>query len=86
MRNLNIQKINNKCNIKVITLKFKNLFKDTALYLIWVSIITSVLFHSCSTPQQVNTTSFKDELNDSIIDGFYNNDTTGISQTIYLIK
>jgi hypothetical protein len=34
----------------------------------------------------VNTNEFRDELNKSIIDGFYDNDTSGISHKIYLIK
>ena len=49
------------------------------------------LIVSCSSTKQTISTydknfSLKDEINKSIIDGFYNNDTTGISNKIYLLK
>ena len=34
----------------------------------------------------IKTYSIKDEMNKSIIDGFYDNDTTGIGNKIYLLK
>ena len=46
-----------------------------------------LLVIGCSDPKPINTdTSFKDYINNSIIDGFYNNDTIGKSHLIYLIK
>jgi hypothetical protein len=49
-------------------------------------ILLSFFITSCSTPKPINDTSFKDDINNSIIDGFYNNDTIGKSHLIYLIK
>jgi len=47
----------------------------------------TLLLASCSTPKSiVDVNYFKNELNASIIDGFYNNDTVGISKSIYLVK
>ena len=43
-----------------------------------------LLVIGCSEPKP--DTSFKDDINNSIIDGFYNNDTIGKSHLIYLIK
>jgi hypothetical protein len=46
-----------------------------------------LLVIGCSEPKPINTdTPFKDDINNSIIDGFYNNDTIGKSHLIYLIK
>jgi hypothetical protein len=43
---------------------------------------------ACSTNEQVSliNISATDEINKSIIDGFYDNDTTGIGDKIYLLK
>ena len=50
-------------------------------------ILLSFFITSCSTPKPINTdTSFKDDINKSIIDGYYNNDTIGKSHLIHLIK
>jgi hypothetical protein len=50
-------------------------------------ILLSFFITSCSTSKPINPyTSFKDDINNSIIDGFYNNDTIGKSHLIYLIK
>jgi hypothetical protein len=40
---------------------------------------------SCSAPKSV-TFDFREDINQSIIEGFYNNDTTGIGSSIYLLK
>jgi hypothetical protein len=50
-----------------------------------------ILACSCSTTNQTYNkfnynVSIKDDLNAAIIDGFYDNDTVGISNNIYLIK
>ena len=34
----------------------------------------------------IKVTALKDDINESIIDGFYNGDTTGLSSKIYFIK
>ena len=60
----------------------------------YLIIIICLYLFSCTTVKTVNQNismlnnlpNFKNELNKSIIDGFYNNDTIGISKTIYLIK
>jgi len=49
-------------------------------------LLILLLFSSCVTTKQFEPTSFKDDINASIIDGFYNNDTTNLSGTIYLIR
>jgi uncharacterized lipoprotein YajG len=54
--------------------------------------ISILILTSCSAPSNttssycIKPTEFVNELNASIIDGFYNNDTTGISKSIYLLK
>jgi hypothetical protein len=52
--------------------------------------IIAVTFSSCACQKEIqkplSLTEFKNDINSSIIDGFYNNDTVGISQTIYLLK
>ena len=57
----------------------------------YLLIFVIFLITSCSTTKQSICTydedfSFKDQINQSIIDGFYNGDTTGISRNIYLLK
>jgi len=57
----------------------------------YLLIFLLFLITSClSTKQSVSTCdknfSVKDEINQSIIDGFYNSDTIGISKNIYLLK
>jgi hypothetical protein len=62
-------------------------------------LITLLTFISCSTIKSIEyknrpslidsiemSFSIKDEINKSIIDGFYNNDTTGIGNSIYLLR
>jgi hypothetical protein len=56
-------------------------------------IIIFILITSCSISKSNKSEtvyndnfSLKDEMNKSIIDGFYNGDTTNISQNIYFIK
>lgn len=41
---------------------------------------------SCTVSRQKDVVSLKQELNDSVIDGFYDNDTTGMTGKIYLLK
>ena len=54
-------------------------------------IVIFTMLSGCSTAKKhtiedVLNYSFKDELNKSIIDGFYDSDTTGIGKDIYLLK
>lgn len=52
-------------------------------------IIISIFLFSCNSEKQISlidTSFFKNEINKTIIDGFYENDTTGIGDKIYLIK
>jgi uncharacterized lipoprotein YajG len=53
--------------------------------------ISILILTACSAPSKttsycIKPTEFVNELNASIIDGFYHNDTTGISKSIYLLK
>ena len=57
----------------------------------YLLILVTILITSCSSTKQSISTynkdfSLKDEINQSIIDGFYNGDTTDISKNIYLLK
>ena len=57
-------------------------------YLLFFSII---LLAGCATTKQKNFRyksdfSLKDELNKSIVDGFYNSDTTKISKNTYFLR
>ncbi len=57
----------------------------------YLLILVTILITSCSSTKQSFSTydknfSLKDDINLSIIDGFYNGDTTGISKNIYLLK
>jgi len=57
----------------------------------YLLIFLLILITSCSSIKQSVSTcdenfSLKDEINKSIIDGFYNNDTTDIGDKIYLLK
>lgn len=57
----------------------------------YLLIFITLLITSCSLTKQPahsydKNFSLKDEINKSIIEGFYNNDTTGISKNIYLLK
>jgi hypothetical protein len=57
------------------------------LYFLFVLIVLS----GCSTNKRVpyryeDNFSLNDEMNKSIIDGFYGGDTTGIGHKIYLLK
>ena len=56
----------------------------------YLLLILSFFIVSCSSTKQTVSTnknfSLKDDINKSIIDGFYNGDTTGISKNIYLLK
>ena len=57
----------------------------------YLLILATILITSCSSTKQSVSTynkdfSLKDEINQSIIDGFYNGDTTSISKNIYLLK
>jgi len=54
-------------------------------FLIMVAIFFTLTGCS-STKIVINHDELKDEINASIIDGFYNNDTSGISKSIYLLK
>jgi len=61
--------------------------KKYLILLITITILT--ITYSTTTKQQVKTNyevSTKDEINSSIIEGFYNNDTVGISKNIFLAK
>jgi hypothetical protein len=61
--------------------------KKYLILLITITILT--IAYSTTTKQPVKTNyevSTKDEINSSIIEGFYNNDTVGISKSIYLLK
>ena len=51
---------------------------------ILIIIFIAIFVSSCKVQHQY--ISFKDDVNKSIIDGFYNNDTTNISKTIYLLR
>jgi hypothetical protein len=54
--------------------------------------ISFLILTSCLAPSKtissysIDKTEFVNDLNASIIEGFYNNDTTGISESIYLLK
>jgi len=57
----------------------------------YLLLILSFFIVSCSSTKQTVSTydknySLKDDINKSIIDGFYNGDTIGISKNIYLLK
>jgi len=58
----------------------------------YILLILLFFIVSCSSKKQIisitynNEFSFKDEINKSIIDGFYNGDTTNIGNDIYLLK
>jgi hypothetical protein len=58
----------------------------------YLLICLMVLIFGCSTTKENfnvidnNEFSLKNELNQSIIDGFFNNDTTGISNNFYFLN
>jgi hypothetical protein len=50
-------------------------------------IIILICLCSCKATETIKKPiAFKDDLNKSIVDGFYNNDTTGISKNIYFLR
>ncbi len=55
-----------------------------------ILIFIIILNYSCSISKDLNIIndnfSLKEDINKSIVDGFFNNDTLGISETIYLLK
>ena len=57
-------------------------------YFIFIFIL--MILNACSMKRvhiyEEELHTFKDDVNKSIIDGFYDNDTTNISETVYLLK
>lgn len=51
----------------------------------FIALLLSILLASCTSTVDLSKTSFKDDLNSSVMD-FYDNDTTGISNEIYFIR
>ena len=52
-------------------------------------LILLIVLTGCSTSKTIHpvkTTSLKDDINESIINDFYDGDTTGVSSKIYLLK
>lgn len=52
-------------------------------------LILLIVLTGCSTNKTiypVKTTSLKDDVNESIINDFYDGDTTGVSSKVYLLK
>ena len=64
------------------------MYKITNLiyYLIMNYIITLSFILTTFSKPSIPVTSVKDDINNSIIEGFYNNDTIGKSHLIYLIN
>ena len=55
----------------------------------YILLFLVILLIGCSSSKTIiNDVDFslKDEINESIIEGFYNGDTTGISKNIYMLK
>lgn len=55
----------------------------------YLLIPATILIIGCSSTKRLTYNkdfSLKDEINKSVIDGFYDGDTTGISKNVYLLK
>jgi len=60
--------------------------KTLLILLLFISLSCSVTKPKQEVYKFNNEFSLKDEINKDIIEAFYNNDTTGISNQIYLLK
>jgi len=53
-------------------------------------LLSLIILTGCSTSKTINkdksTSSLKDDINESIVKGFYDGDTTGLSSDVYLLK
>ncbi len=62
---------------------------NTIFFIIIIEVVFS-LYQSTDNKmvkyETCDNYSLKDDINNSIIDGFYDNDTTGIGDKIYLLK
>ena len=54
-----------------------------------IIIFLGIIFTSCQSERlvvKVTVKTLTQDINESIVDGFYNNDTVGLTSKIYLVK